>query len=127
MSGKRAAQLSESYCRSFHARDLAGIVALYEEDALLVRPNREVRGLAAIEAAFRETLATTTITSLTLVRATERQQGDLCLVVSTWAVERAGAGGEARSSEATTLEVCRRQTNGEWKIIIDDPITLNVR
>jgi ketosteroid isomerase-like protein len=127
MSAKSPGQLSQLYCRSFNARDLAGIVALYEEDALLIRPNREIRGLAAIEAAFRETLATTTIESLKLIRATERQQGDLCLVVSTWTVERIGAVGETTSVEATTLEVSRRQPAGDWKIVIDDPIALNMR
>jgi ketosteroid isomerase-like protein len=126
MSAKSPGQLSQLYCRSFNARDLTGIVALYEEDALLIRPNHEIRGLAAIEAAFRETLATTTIKALTLIRATERQQGDLCLVISTWTAERGGAIGET-TSEPTTLEVSRRQPNGDWKIVIDDPIALNVR
>jgi ketosteroid isomerase-like protein len=126
MPARSPGQLSQLYCRSFNARDLAGVVALYEEDALLMRHNHEIRGLAAIEAAFRETLATTTIESLTLIRATERQQDDLCLVVSIWAVERSG-GGETTSLEATTLEVSRRQPNGDWKIVIDDPIVLNVR
>ena len=53
------AELAERYCEAFNARDLDAIVSLYETNALLTRPGREVRGLDQIRQAFVETLATT--------------------------------------------------------------------
>jgi ketosteroid isomerase-like protein len=122
VSAAAPAQLSELYCTAFNASDLDAIVALYEPEALLTRPGREVRGIDSIREAFRETLARTTIARLRLDSVAEHRQGDLCLCVSRWTAELKH---DRRCVSATTLEVCRRQTDGAWKLVIDDPTTLN--
>ena len=122
MSAATPGQLSELYCAAFNAGDLEAIVALYEVDALLTRRGREVRGVQAIRAAFQETLITTPIARLSLESVEERRQGDLCLCVSRWTAELKR---DERRVSATTLEVCRRQADGAWKLLIDDPTTLN--
>jgi ketosteroid isomerase-like protein len=125
MPANEPTELAELYCRAFNARDLDAIVALYEANAVLTRPGREFRGLDDIREAVVSTLATTTIVSLALVGASDHRSGDTCLSISRWSVERRRKDGSVVVNEATTLEVSRRQDDGAWKIIIDDPIVLN--
>ena len=124
MTAQTPRELAQRYEQSFNARDLAGIVALYEPGALVTRPRREVRGIADIETAFRETLAQRVGVTLRLVDVRALQMENLCLTISKWAVEQV-SGGTVHHRTATTIEVSRRQVDGTWKYVIDDPFSLN--
>jgi ketosteroid isomerase-like protein len=89
--------------------DAAGLVALYEPDAVLALPSGQLaRGHAEILAAYRQLLA-----SRPQFRAGEPRptliSGELALTST------------RLESGAVTAEVARRQPDGTWLWIIDDP------
>lgn len=100
---------------AFRARDVDALVALYEPDAWFFSLTGPVQGLDAIRTAWEavfemggEDFALTTQYAI--------EQGDLALLSNTWSLT---VGGETMS--ATTAEVARRQADGTWKYVIDNP------
>ncbi|MFD1824083.1 MULTISPECIES: YybH family protein [Mumia] len=96
-----------------HARDVDGLVALYEPSAVLELPDGSVAtGHDEIRAFYERTLS-----RHAAVRAGVQRrplvQGDLALT-TTVLPRSAGAGG-------ATCEVARRQPDGTWRWIIDRP------
>jgi len=46
---------------------------------------------------------------------------DLALVVGIWSFDGTGPGGEPVRLEAKNADVLRRQTDGTWRFVIDNP------
>jgi ketosteroid isomerase-like protein len=46
---------------------------------------------------------------------------DLALVVGVWSFDGTGPGGEPVRLEAKNADVLRRQTDGTWRFVIDNP------
>ncbi|MGW5366115.1 YybH family protein [Actinopolymorpha pittospori] len=111
MTGQRATEpnhLSQLLVERINARDVEGLVALYEDDAVLDTGD----GLAIGSAAIREfwTQFLTTGITVTLGQQTEALlNGDLALTST-----RLPGG-------PVTVEVARRQHDGSWKWAIDQP------
>jgi ketosteroid isomerase-like protein len=97
-----------------NAVDVAGMVALYEPDAVLVGRNREVLiGSDAIRRFYEKLLATRPPFSgkpQGVVR-----HGDLALTSTQF---------RTLSGKAATAEVARRQPDGTWLWAIDNPNVL---
>ena len=120
---KTPTELAEQYARAFNERRLEAILALYEPEAVLTRPGREVRGLAAIEEEFQRTLESRRGVKLHLRGVQSHAVGGLCLTVSSWDVDIDEQNSVSRY-KAETIEVSRQQTDGTWKYVIDDPVSL---
>lgn len=107
--------------KAVNSGDVDALVALYEEGAVLLGPaGEESVGLDAIRATWEEMLAfggSVTMTTRSVVEA-----GDLAYLSNHWELTIDGtmAGG------ATTGEVARRQTDGSWKYVIDNPYAAEV-
>lgn len=101
--------LNRFFVERTNARDLDGLVALYEDDAILAFPiGAETRGRVAI----RDALAGFLASDPTLPQGDYRPAlvwGDLALTST-----RGGSGG-------VTAEVARRQQDGSWRWVIDQP------
>ena len=92
-----------------NAGDLDGIVALYEPEAVLALPDGQVAaGHAAIRAAFGKLLATQSH-FLPGEQRPALRVGDLALTSARVA------------SGAVTAELARRQSDGSWRWVIDQP------
>jgi len=92
-----------------NAGDLDGIVALYEPAAVLALPDGQVAtGHAAIRAAFGKLLAAQS-NFLPGEQRPALQVGDLAFTSARLA------------SGAVTAEVARRQSDGSWRWMIDQP------
>jgi len=101
-------QLSALLVERINSRDLAGLVALYEDDAILDTSNGPVVGSAAIREFWSEFLATAPQVSLGQ-QAEPLVNGDLAFT----STRVPGA--------FVTAEVARRQPDGSWKWAIDQP------
>ena len=101
------------------AGDLDGLLTLYEENAVLVAgPDQLATGHAQI----REGLAPFVgmQAKITFESAAVAYAGDIALVHAKWT----GAGTTPEGPielAGTTSEVVRRQADGTWKYLIDDP------
>jgi ketosteroid isomerase-like protein len=99
----------------FAARDVDGLMDLYEEGAVFTN----AQGVHVGSAAIREVLAgyLSTGASISMNDSVAVEVGDLALVHWAWTMSFPGG----RQAEGATAEVLRRQADGSWKFLIDNP------
>ncbi len=91
-----------------NAGDLEGLVALYEPEAVLrFPPGNVARGHAAIRAVYAELLASRPRFHPGRIQETLRS-GELALTSTVIAT-------------GTTAEIARRQSDGSWRWVVDNP------
>src|SRR3954453_8100574 len=104
---------------AFNNRDVEALVALYEPDAWLFGLAGPVQGTDAIRAAWTEMLEMAGQTRLVTQYVIE--QGDIALLSNRWT----SVAGDDEIS-ATSAEVARRQSDGSWRYLIDNPDSAGV-
>jgi ketosteroid isomerase-like protein len=104
---------------AFNTRDVDALVALYEPDAWLFGLAGPVQGSEAIRAAWTMMLDMSAETRLVTQYVIEH--GDIALLSNRWT----SVVGEDEIS-ATSAEVARRQSDGTWKYVIDNPDSAGV-
>lgn len=118
MGAKEPDAVIERFAELFNAGDVDGLLhELYEDDiVLLPGPGAETaNGKAAVSAVLKEFLSMGG--TMSVVSKTAVPNGDLALTHSKWRLDVPGAD----PMEATTAEVVRRQSDGTWKYLIDNP------
>lgn len=128
MPGTTPEQTDQLVGEALARGDVDAAVALFEPDAILVHPDDGtlLRGHEQIRTALQAMLAT----DVSLEDAgppTVLVAGDLALVLSRWTMETTGADGEAQRSTATATDVMRRQADGTWRYVIDNPAGVGTR
>lgn len=120
--------LGRLFAQRLNARDLDGLTYLYEQGATLASPDGvNASGNDAIRRRLEEMLAW----SLCVVPLDSRAlvADDIALISHRWALA-AGPGARGQGSGeglvdpqtlATSTEVARRQPDGSWRYVIDDP------
>src|SRR5437879_2317396 len=104
---------------AFNRHDVDAICALYEPEAVLMTSGGAARGLAAIREAYLDFLmGRPTIELETVVVC---QAGDLALLQGKWISRGATPNGAETHSEGRSTETVRRQADGRWLFVIDDP------
>jgi uncharacterized protein (TIGR02246 family) len=99
--------------------DLEAAVALYEVDAAFVQePGKVVRGHAAVRGAMQRFLA---IKPKFTISVNSVENGDIAVLRSKWSVNGIGPDGKPVAMSGNGIEVVRRQADGTWKFIIDNP------
>ena len=100
--------------------DLDEVMALYEPNACLVpQPGQVLQGTAAIRegiAGFIALKPTMTGESRTVVQA-----DDLAIVYTRWTLSGTTANGDAVNMNGQSTDVMRRQDDGTWLCVIDNP------
>ena len=100
--------LARLFVERVNAGDLDGLVALYEPDAVLrVRPGQTARGHTAIRAVYAQLLESRPHFEPGRAQDTLRS-GDLALTSSV-------------ITTGTTAEIARRQPDGTWRWVVDNP------
>jgi len=95
-------------------------VDLYEANATFVaEPGKPVSGHAAIRALMAGMMAGKP--KLTMQVPIVVQSGELALLVSDYTVTSIGPDGEQTSMSGRGTEVVRRQADGTWRFVIDNP------
>jgi uncharacterized protein (TIGR02246 family) len=105
---------------AFNAGDLERLLELYEPDATLVpQPGAVVEGIDGIREALRWLLdreGTITIESKLVLRV-----GELAYLSNRWSLTGGTMpDGSPADLGATTAEVVRRQSGGDWRYVIDN-------
>jgi len=118
MAASKPGESHRLYERLWNDRDVEGLVELYEGDAVVVQAGgQHLRGFEQIRAALPA--LTEVETRLELIDLVE--VGDLALERCRWTIEVAGADGKAVAATGESIAVLRRQPDGCWRIVIDDP------
>lgn len=121
---KGGPQTAEDCDRMFgerlNAGDIDGLVALYEPTATLVRQNgTPATGTAAI----REELGGVVALKPTIVMNVKRSiaAGDVVVLYNDWNATGTDPKGKRVKITGRASEVVRRQADGSWRFVIDDP------
>ena len=100
--------------------DLEAAAALYAADAVLVgQPGATARGHAKIREALSAFLALRP--ALTTVASQVLEAGDVALYIGRWRLTGVGPDGAPVEMGGESTDVLRRQSDGRWLIVVDDP------
>jgi len=101
--------------------DLEAALALYEPNASFVQDSGEVvTGLGAIREVMQGFLAIKPKFSIE-VKAVQSGDGGLALLRAKWSATGTGPDGKPMSISGNSTEVVRRQSDGTWRFVIDNP------
>jgi uncharacterized protein (TIGR02246 family) len=102
-----------------NARDVEGALALYEPDATFAaEPGRWVTGAEEIRAALERFAALEP--ELDGEIESVQEAGGVALVVNRWSLRGQGPEGPLEMG-GRSADVLRRQSDGSWRVLIDDP------
>lgn len=105
---------------ALNAQDLEAAMSLYEENAILVpEPGVVAAGQDQIREALTDLL--TLKPRGTISTKTTDLTGDIALLHSPWTQVGTDAEGNEVSFSGITAEVVRKQADGTWKYVVDDP------
>jgi len=120
MAARRPEEVDQLFAQAFSAGDLEALVALYEPDAALVpQPGQVATGREAIREALQGFLTLCGEFRMEVKGVVET--GDFALVRSNWSLSGAGPGGCLVDLSGRGAEVVRRQPDGSWLYVIDNP------
>lgn len=113
-------QVLEAVVEGINTGDFGTLMALYEPGAAFAtRPGSLAPGLDGIREALGGFVAMRGKLDLKVKRVLE--VGDLALVVGEWSFTGTGPDGEPVTLAARNADVLRRQADGSWRFVIDNP------
>lgn len=109
-------QVLETIVTGINTGDLDSLLGLYEPDAAFAAQPGALAGISESLSGF---IAMNGTLDLEVTRVLEVD--DLALVVGTWSFDGTGADGAPVRLEANNADVLRRQPDGTWRFVIDNP------
>ena len=110
----------ELFAAAMGAGDLDAALSLYEPEAAFApQPGSAVRGLPAIADALRGFLALRPTLSGRIRKVLEAD--GVALVVNEWRLAGTQPDGAEIAMSGVSADVLRRQADGRWLILVDDP------
>ena len=122
MPGKTPEETDRLVEQAVSQQDIGALLDLFEPDAVFVDPESgaELRGHDQIREA-----AVAMFESDSRVEGTAPPKvwisGDVALVLSRWSLEGTGPDGQQLRQAGTATDVMRRQADGTWRYVIDNP------
>lgn len=120
MAVRHPNEIHQAFLDAVNAKDLDAILDLYEPDGIAVGLDGvQHRGEAALRAMFADLLSV-----ITHFEGSTRRvlvMGDVALTSAEWRGELVGPDGEVQEATGTTAELLRRQPDGTWRMVVDDP------
>jgi len=107
---------------AFNRGDIEALIALYEPNAILVVDGNTVSGRDNIRKALESVLLRRGRMMLETHSVIESQQG-FALLHGAWVVEPATGMGSELVTRGLSAEVVRKQPDGTWLFVIDNPYT----
>ena len=113
-------QVLDSIVRGINSGDLESLMPLYErEAAFAAQPGSLAHGPLGIAEALTGFISMNGELDLEVTRVLEVD--DLALVIGVWSFNGMGPDGEPVRLEARNADVLRRQPDGTWRFVIDNP------
>jgi uncharacterized protein (TIGR02246 family) len=119
-SSSTPVQVLESIVTGINAGDLDSLMPLYERDAAFAtQPGDLAPGAPGVREALNGFISMNGTLDLEVTRVLEVD--DLALVIGVWSFDGTGPDGEPVRLEARNADVLRRQSDGTWRFVIDNP------
>jgi ketosteroid isomerase-like protein len=120
MSTATPEQVLEAIVHGINTGNLDSLIPLYEGGAAFAtQPGSLAHGTPGIRDALGGFISMKGKLDLTVTRVLEVD--DLALVAGTWSFEGTSPDGEPVLLEANNADVLRRQPDGTWRFVIDNP------
>ena len=119
MPASKPSEIHARFLDAFNRGDVEALVALYEPNAALVTRDGTVVGHEAIRNAYQQMLSGSARMELETRTVIEYAEG-LALLHAIWTYHRDG-----KATPGMSSEVVRRQPDGSWLFVIDEPRTPN--
>src|ERR671920_871061 len=120
MSTATPEQVLESIVTGINSGSLESLMPLYEsEAAFATQPGSLAHGEPGISEALNGFISMNGELDLEVTRVLEVD--DLALVVGVWSFDGTGPDGEPVQLAANNADVLRRQSDGSWRFVIDNP------
>ena len=113
-------QVLASVVAGINSGDLDSLMPLYEsEAAFATEPGSLAHGAAGVSEALTGFISMKGELDIEVTRVLEA--GDLALVIGVWSFNGTGPDGEPVQLAARNADVLRRQGDGTWRFVIDNP------
>ena len=120
MSRGTPEEVLKSIVNGINTGNLDNLISLYEpEAAFATEPGSLVHGLTGIREALASFLAMKVTIDLKVTRVLEAS--GLALVTSDWSFTGTDPDGKAVQHAGKSADVLRRQADGSWRFVIDNP------
>lgn len=105
---------------NYNSRDIDSVMKAYEASAVvLFEPGTPVSGLASIKAAFQGSLMVNP--HFVFGKHEVTIAGDIALHLTPWTMTGKTPDGQSISQSGLSVAVLRRQADGTWLMVIDNP------
>jgi uncharacterized protein (TIGR02246 family) len=122
MPAYNPAEIHSLFRHAFNLGDVEALIALYEPDAVLVVDGKAVTGRESIRKALESFVARRGRMTLETRAVVESEQG-LAVVYGGWVIEPPMGLGAETATRGLSTEVVRKQPDGTWLFVIDNPYT----
>ena len=120
LSTRSPEEVLASIVTGINAGDLEGLTALYESDAAFAADSGELaHGTHGVRDSLAAFISMNGRLDLEVNHVLEAD--DLALVVGVWSFEGTGPDGQPVELAAKNADVLRRQADGSWRFVIDNP------
>src|SRR5258708_18901565 len=122
MPAYQPAEIHDLFRHAFNLGDVEALIALYEPNAVLVVDGKKVIGRENIRKALESFLARRGRMTLETRAVIESQQG-WAVLHGGWVIEPPTGKGAEIATRGLSTEVVRKQQDGTWLFVIDNPYT----
>jgi uncharacterized protein (TIGR02246 family) len=120
MTARRPEELDHLFAKGLNAGNLDALMAIYEPEAVLLpQPGQAVTGTHAIREALQAFVGMKP--TITLDVEALAQTHDIALTSARWELSGTGPDGKPMKTSGRSIEVSRRQPDGTWRFVIDNP------
>jgi ketosteroid isomerase-like protein len=113
-------EFPSSYVEEFNARNVSSLISMYETDACFaVRPGQVVNGLENIRESLQGFIDMNGNLESKIIGVI--QTSNLALVNTEWSFSGTGPDGRPINSAGKATDVLSQQSDGNWRILIDNP------
>ena len=120
MPARTPEELDVLFANAINAGDIEAVTKLYEPGACLMpEPGQVASGIKAVREALGGFLAMKPRIRLDVKKLAEAE--GIALTTSKWVLEGTGPDGQPMKVEGQSAEVARRQRDGTWLFVIDNP------
>lgn len=120
MTAKTPEDCDRLFGEAVNRGDAAAVAALYESGGVLTLDGSVFTGPDQIRAVLEGMVATKARLTMNVTKVL-RGGDDVAVLYNDWRMTVTGPDGKAQESSGKAIEIVRRQADGSWKFVIDDP------
>ena len=119
MPAQTPSELHRLFVEFANAGDLQGLLSLYDEQGCIMSQAGEAFRAEGLRERLRHLLALKPVMRLETRSIVEN--GDVALMTSDWTLKGTQPGGDPIEAGGMSCEIARRQPDGSWRYLIDNP------